>query len=385
MRTVLAIADSVADVNYSVRSDIRTIVELGLDPLAIVPVCFNADGTTERTDVGTALDFAYTEGSPKATRISYLSDAQSVLEVSKSLTKYKPNRVILTPSIISDSGEVLISEETYNAICGSLLSVVNLIILNHFEAELLCGFALVNENEVARAAKKIFNDHGCLVMIRGFELTEGKDFLFLGRSSQWIDTVEVKPGYSPKKYSFSMAIACFLANDSGYVDAVNHAKAFYAGVRSASDTQVEEKKETSVEAPKPQVSSEQAQASAPLENKASVPEVVFGDDSRNSVTSTVSTASLVSPAKSLRDIARNLDVDFPTMPKMPANLVVSDESSADKSIDLSKNYVKTAYTSAIEPPETKKGSVSDLSTQRSLENSLERLQFLRERLNQINQ
>jgi len=155
MSTVLAIADSVGNVSFDVRSDIRTIVELGMNPLAIVPVSYNESGTCERSDVVAALDYAFKEDVPLATRIGFLSEADSVVQISKSLSKFKPNRVILTPSIISDSGEVMISEPTYISICDKLLPEVNLLVINHLEAELLCGFVCPTQSDVVRASEDL--------------------------------------------------------------------------------------------------------------------------------------------------------------------------------------------------------------------------------------
>ena len=367
MSTVLAIADSVGNVSFDVRSDIRTIVELGMNPLAIVPVSYNESGTCERSDVVAALDYAFKEDVPLATRIGFLSEADSVVQISKSLSKFKPNRVILTPSIISDSGEVMISEPTYISICDKLLPEVNLLVINHLEAELLCGFVCPTQSDVVRASKKIYNMYKCFTLIRGNDCTDGKDFLFLGRSGEWINPVTAREGYAVMRFSYSMAIGCYLSEGCGYLDAVNKARRFFAGYRGS---EVDAPEVSQVK--KPETKHEDVQTAS---NNVTVPETI------------APTASLVSPAKSLRDIAQSIDFDMPVMPKMPAHLSVDTGPSLQSSNEsiLSKPYLKTAYTSAIEAPEPKKGAVSDLASQRSMENSLERLQYLRERLNQINQ
>lgn len=405
MKTVLSISDSVQGTVYDLIRCTATIKEYGLDPLAVVPRISYSDGTSESNDVSEMLDYAFSECDFSVLAMGFVTEPEVLSYVADKLEKNKTAPVISCPCLISDDGEVMVGGEVFSALCDKFLKHTDFLIVNTIEAEAFCGFECPAKNDYFRAAKKIYNLYGCGVFIKGSEKTDGQCVLFDGTKPQWVDHVDCEPGFEDK-YSLISALACEFAigNPAALamplaLDLVNGKKhkkeqeaiaaaaakaakeaeeAALKAQQEAEEAERKAKEAAEAEAKAAEEAREAAEAASrqAVENsnavsRTPVPKFSFGktsiveeedddDDEDKPVTS-----SLVTPGKSLRDIARVM-----------APAVKTEEA-------------EHAVTSNIEKPEEPKGEVTSLANSRLLfdskvNDSITSLQSLRDRLNNLN-
>ena len=407
MRTVLSISDSVENSDYDLGRSISTIKDYGLDPLAVMPVIYSADGTSEKNDVTEILDYVFDECDTAAVSIGYLTDPDVIKRLSEKLAAKDHPAVVAAPSIISDKGAILLREDAFYAVCDYLLPRMKFVVLNSFEAELLCEFECPMKSDYLRAAKKIYNVYGCNVFIRGNEKTDYQALYFVGTGSMWIDKPEPAPGFDTNKYSIVTAIACGLANGQPDTLAVRYAVDFcYGRTGEQEEEKKTEKKETekketvsvsapaAAAAPTPSEKKEEAPASTPVPSlssrfsapmkRTSVPTMnsfpTFTSSSiipaaapRTEKPSGVETRSLVSPGKSIRDLARSFELEHAkkdSAPKEPVAVTSTIEEGAAE----------------LKGP---KGDVVDITSPAArfaneTDSSIKSLQSLKDRLEKLN-
>ena len=352
MRTVLTISDSVEGTIFDLLRCTATIKDFGLDPLAVVPRISYKDDTSEENDVSEMLDFAFSECEFAALGIGFITNPGVITYVADKLEQSKSAPVICCPSLISEEGEILVDSDVYSALSDRLLKFVDFLVVNTMEAEAFCGFECRVKNDFLRAAKKIFNVYGCGVFIKGDDRTDGQNILFDGTKNQWVDPVPVQPGYEDK-YSFLTALACEYAEGHPTNLVATLALEFVSGKQA-------EAPKAAAPAPKAEAPKEEVKVEVKTETK--YREELHEDEQE--VKAPV-TSSLVSPGKSIRDIAR-----FMSTP------------SAD-------DDVQHAVTSNIEKKADPKGEVTNLASSRLLfdskvNQSITDLQALKDRLNNLN-
>ncbi len=352
MKTVLTITDSVEGTIFDLLRCTTTIKDFGLDPLAVVPRISYKDNTSEENDVSEMLDYAFSECEFAALSVGFLTEPNVIRYIADKLGQNKSAPVVCCPSLISDEGEIQVDGEVFDAICDGLLKHVDLLVVNTMEAEAFCGFGCYAKNDYLRAAKKIFNVYGCGVFIRGDEKTDGQNVHFDGVKNQWLDNVKIKPGYEDK-YSFLTALSCEYAVGNPANLVASLALEFIAGKEEPKE---EPKAASPVvkEEPKP----------APEVAEEPKPKYQEEPEAEQEVKTPV-TSSLVTPGKSLRDIARFMST--------PA----TDEEAPH------------AVTSNIEKKPDPKGEVTNLASSRMLfdskvNSSITELQALKDRLNNLN-
>lgn len=395
MKTVLAISDNVENTEFDLSRCTSTIKDLDLDPMVVVPVFYWTDGTSENNDVSEIIDYVFGECDTAAVGIGYLTDEAVISYIADKLETVSHAPVVCAPSIISDKGEILVTEDTYYSIIDRLLPRVQMLIINSLEAETLCGFECPMKNDLLRAAKKIYNEYGCHVLIRGNEITGGQSVIFTGDSTSWLDKVSSAPGFDAKKYTLFAAVACAMAQGQSTAEACVSGMNFCNGISGRKEEAapvVKKEAAPAAEAPKPEAPKPEVKAEEVKEEPETAPMANKLDDERQKMNDLIQRAkslqyssrsrfnapiignsmemippakqpdSLVSPAKHLRDIARN--------------------------IDFHKDDEPTAVTSAIEKKPEPRSEVSELSNHserfnNEVNSSILQLQSLKDRLGKM--
>lgn len=362
MRTVLTISDSVEGTIFDLIRCTTTIKDFGLDPLAVVPRISYSDNTSEENDVSEMLDYAFSECEFAALGIGFITNPGVINYIGDKLSQNKRAPVVCCPSLISDEGEIQVDSEVYSALTDHLLRYVDFLVVNTIEAEAFCGFECRVKNDFLRAAKKIFNVYECGVLIKADERTENMHVLFDGAKASFVDPVAIKPGYEDR-YSLLTALACAYAVDTPVNLTAKLALEFIAGKE-------EEKVEAPVVKPEPKAEVREEVKPEPrpevkIEPEENHDEHVKVEPKAEPEIKAPVTSSLVTPGKSIRDIAR-----FMSTPSM------SEE-------------IQHAVTSNIEKKPDPKGEVTSLASSRLLfdtkvNNSITELQALKDRLNNLN-
>jgi len=331
MKSILIFQDSVEGTEYDFTRSVRTIKGYGMDPLSVIPALFDADGNDLTTDIQESLEYAFGEHMD-AGAFGYTTNSATIDAVAEG---YHANSmdfpIVAAPSMLSENGDILVDENVYNSVIDNLIPITKLLVINHMEAELLAGFECVMPTDFSRAVKKIFNDYGCCALVLACRDTSLRNILFDGKH---VDAF-IDPSDRPlTDYSLTAAIACELAEGKEMNEAVKSAfercfekkeeKKASAPVAKAAPATVNKPAPATVETVKTTepISSavqEEAAATEPKSGEAEsvtaaagstvtpVKKSILGAGVLASA-SGASTRSLVSPAKSLRDIARSIEL-----------------------------------------------------------------------------
>jgi len=361
MKNILSISDSIKNTRFDVRSSTATIKFYGMEPYVIVPEFVNENGESSKTDITESLEFCFSECEPDCIAVGFTRDHNAIDIVSRLLSSREHAGVLAAPSLISDAGEIMVGEETYYSVIGSLLPQAQFLLVNSYEAELLSEIECHTEKDFLRACKKIYNVYNCLTLIRGGERTGYRDLIFVGNDHKWLDPVEPVPGFDTNLASLFDAIACELVSDKSILEAVISAREYAVGRLQAQriDFPNSQAKPEVKEEAKPEVKEEIKEEVKP-EVKVETPMI------------NVSPA-LISPAKNLRDIARKIETDSNPMPKIVIPGVTTPEP---------------AKTSLIEAPEPgPRGTVSEIKAKeyKSIDESLGELQKMKDRLKKLSE
>jgi len=379
MKRVLSICDSIANTRYSAQLCVDTYTDYNVEPMLAVPE-FTDGESIEQTDIEEVLDYCL-KLDINAVHIGLIRDPEAVSIVADGLSKYDHPAVVAEPSIISPDGRILVSRDTYDAFTESLVQHIHFLVLNIYEAELFSGIECHGPADARQAADLICEKFHCVVFVGGCKKTLGRDLLVIGGKAKWYEGTASRS--SKNKKHFTAAVACELASDKSIGDAVTAAR-FFCGISTGSDYENDQtfeyiparpetaprsvKKPAAEPAPAPAapVVSESAGVLDQFEVRSSAvsePEVKFEPkveekplfSEASAISSVAPVSSLVSPAKSIRDAARNLE-PVPSRIKfgnsglfIPSNGILAQE--------LAKRQGSiTAVTSGIENKEEKPGT-----------------------------
>ncbi|MCQ2528168.1 MAG: hydroxymethylpyrimidine/phosphomethylpyrimidine kinase [Saccharofermentans sp.] len=211
MKTVLAISDSVEGTPYDLKRTTKTIKGFNMDPLLVVPAIFERDGTHVVNESEEILDYVFSPDCEiSAVSIGYMTEQSVVENLAQKLRTLGKGRVpiIYQPSLFTDDGEILVNEDLFYSICDNLIPNVDLIIINRFEAELLYEEECHTEGDFTNAARDISKQFKCAVLIRHVEGVGGKNLLFNGVSSLWINTPPHLIDGANRNFNLMSAVAC---------------------------------------------------------------------------------------------------------------------------------------------------------------------------------
>ena len=276
MKQILSISDSYEGTNLDVKRTVATIKAYEMEPLIAVSEYIHRDGTVDPGQIEETLDFCFDECEPAAVFVGFIHGARSAATIARQLRTRRPSIIVSDPSIISDKGEVWMSEETYNVISTAIFDLSSYIVINHLEAELLAGLECRTQSDFERAAKKLRHCFDAAIYIKGCDRTDNRGLYCDSQTIEWVavDRSKADPGLS-----LGNALNCELALGVTGIKALTNAIYFTINGRRVSDS-----------IPVPQV--------AP---------------------------TLISPAKSIRDIARSIDLpDRPQAQPKPAKTSIID-------------------------------------------------------------
>ena len=313
MKQVLSISDSFENTYYDFRSKTRTFKKYGVEPFICVPTYTSVDGSTLKNEIDESLIFCFESGEVDAIAIGLVRDPSDMELIASVLEQVEHNMVIAEPGLIDDSGNVMVCSETYEAFRTRLLPQVQFISINLLEAEVLSGMEIHDRNDCLLAVKSIFDAYNCLIYLRGGAATEDADLLFAGSIVRWFNPMRLPFSYSPDR-SFLAAVACELVSDKAIIQAVDSARKFYAGTEEENKAQLAkieaEKAEAQAykEARKAENTASAKEEERMVANATGVAETP-SDDNIDRMASLTKTPSLISPAKTLRDIAHSISYE----------------------------------------------------------------------------
>ncbi|MBP5654781.1 MAG: bifunctional hydroxymethylpyrimidine kinase/phosphomethylpyrimidine kinase [Clostridiales bacterium] len=328
MKQVLSISDSFENTCYDFRSKTRTFKKYGVEPFICVPLYTSVDGSSLKNDISESIMFCFDSVQVDAIAIGLVRDPEDVRLIASVLESVQHNIVISEPGLIDDSGNVMVSAETYEEFSTRLLPQVQFISINLLETEVLSGMECHDRNDVLLAVKQIYDTFNCIIYVRGGNATENADLLFAGSIVRWFPPQQLPFSYSPDR-SFLAAVACELVSEKGIIQAVASARKFYEGTEEENKEQLAKIRAAREEAEaykkaKAEAAAAYVEPAAKPETPENVePEQVYetevaeatvveepqADENMDRMASLTKTPSLISPAKTLRDIAHSISYD----------------------------------------------------------------------------
>ena len=242
MKTVLSIAGSDSSGGAGIQADIKTIASYGLyAETAITAITAqNTCGVRAVQDVspevvGAQIDAVFEDIRPDAVKIGMVSSAQIINVIAERLRFHQASNVVLDPVMVATSGSRLIEQQAVDALVSNLVPLADVITPNMPEAEVLCGFPVVDDDGMMQAAKLLSGKTNGAVLVKGGHLADTADDLLLlpdGRHAWlWAKRI-VTSNTHGTGCTLSSAIASGLAQGNGIEQAVRRAKGFVRGALS---------------------------------------------------------------------------------------------------------------------------------------------------------
>ncbi|MBE6876413.1 MAG: bifunctional hydroxymethylpyrimidine kinase/phosphomethylpyrimidine kinase [Ruminococcus sp.] len=242
MKTALTIAGSDSSGGAGIQADIKTMTANGVFAMSAV-TALTAQNTTGVVSImestpeflSQQIDCIFTDIFPDAVKIGMVSSSALIEIIAEKLTHYQAKHIVLDPVMVATSGARLISEDAITALKEKLIPLAEIITPNIPEAEELTGMQIRSVSDMEQAGKKISEDYGCAVLLKGgHSLNDANDFLIYQGEARWFRGKRIdNPNTHGTGCTLSSAIASNLAKGFNVPESVERAKAYISGALGA--------------------------------------------------------------------------------------------------------------------------------------------------------
>ncbi len=242
MRTALTIAGSDSSGGAGIQADIKTMITNGVYAMSAI-TALTAQNTTGVTGImevtpkflGQQLDAVFSDIRPDAVKIGMVSSSALIEEIANKLDEYGAENIVVDPVMVATSGSKLISDEAIDTLKKKLLKKATVLTPNIPEAEVLADMEITSADEMVEAAKKISENFGCAVLVKGgHQLNDANDMLYANGTAKWFYGKKIdNPNTHGTGCTLSSAIASNLAKGYSLEVSVERAKAYISGALNA--------------------------------------------------------------------------------------------------------------------------------------------------------
>ncbi len=242
MKTALSIAGSDSCGGAGIQADIKTMTMNGVYAMTAV-TALTAQSTTgvraiqEATPdfLGEQLDAVFEDIFPDAVKIGMVSSSELIRVIAERLRRYGAKNIVVDPVMVATSGSVLLKNEALQTLIDELLPLSSVITPNIPEGELLSGEKIENAADMERAARRIGEEHGCAVLLKGgHRVNDANDLLYVNKQLRWFSGRRIgNPNTHGTGCTLSSAIAANLAKGYPLPEAVSRAKEYISGALGA--------------------------------------------------------------------------------------------------------------------------------------------------------
>lgn len=243
MNTVLTIAGSDSSGGAGIQADIKTMTANGVYAMSAI-TALTAQNTTGVTDImevtpeflAKQIDCIFTDIFPDAVKTGMVSSASLIEVIAEKLKAYQARNIVVDPVMVATSGARLICEDAVETLKKELLPIATLITPNIPEAEVLGEMEIRSKEDMEQAAKRIFENYGCSVLLKGgHQLNDANDLLYEKDGSfTWFAGRRIdNPNTHGTGCTLSSAIASNLAKGRDLNTSVQYAKNYISGALAA--------------------------------------------------------------------------------------------------------------------------------------------------------
>ena len=233
MYTALTIAGSDSSGGAGIQADLKTMAAHHVYGMSAI-TALTAQNTTGVEDIMEVtpeflkeqLDCVFTDIRPDAVKIGMVSSPALVRVIAKRLRFYRAERIVVDTVMAATSGSRLISDEAVTALKEELIPMADVITPNIPEAEVLSGCSIQNARDMETAARRIYEEFGCAVLLKGgHRVNDANDLLHTAEGPRWFYGRRIdNPNTHGTGCTLSSAIASNLAKGRTLNDAVAAAK-----------------------------------------------------------------------------------------------------------------------------------------------------------------
>lgn len=238
IKKVLTIAGSDCSGGAGIQADIKTITAHKMYAMSAI-TALTAQNTTgvygifdaEPEFIGKQIDCIFEDIRPDAIKIGMVSNSRTIETIVDKLIQYKAENIVIDPVMVSTSGSELLCYEARETLINKLLPLGTVITPNIPEAQVLCGFKIKDEEDMARAAVSISESMKGAVLVKGGHLvSDAIDVLYENDTTHWFKSGRVNTTNTHGTgCTLSSAIACNLAAGQSLCESIEKAKEYLTG------------------------------------------------------------------------------------------------------------------------------------------------------------
>ena len=242
MRTALSIAGSDSCGGAGIQADIKTMTMNGVYAMTAVTALTAQNTTGVRSILESSPEFlkeqleaVFEDIYPDAVKIGMVSSAELVEVIAECLKKFDAKNIVVDPVMVSTSGSSLIKTDALKTLEKKLFPIAAVITPNIPEAEVISGMIIGSAGDMEEAAKKIHDEFGCAVLLKGGHcINDANDLLYNGSEKTWFYGQRINnPNTHGTGCTLSSAIASNLAKGLDLESSVRRAKEYLSGALSA--------------------------------------------------------------------------------------------------------------------------------------------------------
>jgi len=242
MKTALTVAGSDCSGGAGIQADIKTMTMNGVYAMSAI-TALTAQNTTgvraiEESSpdfLAQQLDAVFEDIFPDAVKIGMVSSSKLICVIAEKLKTHNAKNIIVDPVMIASSGSALMKSDAVKVLTKELLPIASLVTPNIPEATVLSGILIESRDDMLTAAKKISDNFGCAVLLKGgHSINDANDLLYANGEYRWFEGKRIdNPNTHGTGCTLSSAIAANLAKGFALAEAVQRAKDYISGALAA--------------------------------------------------------------------------------------------------------------------------------------------------------
>lgn len=232
---VLTIAGSDCSGGAGIQADLKTFSAYNLFGMSVI-LSVVAENTARvisvhnvpTKSVDEQMLAVFEDIEPKATKIGMIGTCELMSCVARNLSEFKPKNIVIDPVMFAKNGYALMPKENCDFFKKTIVKFADILTPNIPEAEFLCGFEILSEDDMIKAAKNLCHLGAKAVLLKGGHSEENaNDILFDGKEIYILkgERIETKNTHGTG-CTLSSAIVSNLAKGKDLLSAVSDAKEY---------------------------------------------------------------------------------------------------------------------------------------------------------------
>ncbi|MFZ5435462.1 MAG: bifunctional hydroxymethylpyrimidine kinase/phosphomethylpyrimidine kinase [Bacillota bacterium] len=244
IKRALTIAGSDSGGGAGIQADIKAFENIGVFGMSVI-TALTAQNTlgvqgihqVPAEFVAAQIDSVMTDIGADSVKVGMLGSLGVVKVVADRLRYYRVDRAVIDPVMVAATGALLLQEEAVSAIRDELMPCAYIITPNLYEAEVLTGIKIKEEDDMRESARILCGMGAAGALIKGghFESQEAVDIFYDGREFHRLSRERVKTKNTHGTgCTLSSAIAAYLCFETDPVRAIELAKEYvYRRIKQA--------------------------------------------------------------------------------------------------------------------------------------------------------